>query len=226
MESREWLNDQTLGKEVSSNTEPKLADEEVSRQKKEASEFIPASLRSDKLIQEILERIENSENVYCEVGWKKIYTIDLLKISQERGCDLENAFYLLFYWMTKIEHEKVREKQLQKEELSNAKKKLAATEKVPWRIKEGNKYISKEKQEARKKFVEGEASNWDNYWNLVENVLKLLKMIDNWEPWEEIQKTFDNQENSELGYSITLNRVVYFSKKWEEAEKKLNKYDL
>lgn len=47
-------------------------------------------------------------------------------------------------------------------------------------------------------------------------------MIDNWESWEDVQKAFDDQNHSGSSYGIVRNRVVYFSKKWKEADNKLD----
>jgi hypothetical protein len=59
------------------------------------------------------------------------------------------------------------------------------------------------------------------HWMDIDSTLELLKLIENWESWENVQKAFYNQWHSGFSYSVVRNRVVYFSKKWNEADKML-----
>ena len=112
------------------------------------------------------------------------------------------------------------EKWRQEIEAKRKRAQLEAIEKIPWWIEEGKKYIDESKWWYWEKYVNSSA--WDMYcWWDIDATLELLKMIDNWESWEDVQKVFYNQGHSGFSHSVVRNRVIYFSKKWKEAEKKL-----
>ena len=96
----------------------------------------------------------------------------------------------------------------------------SSKEKTLW-IEEGKKYIDESKWWDWEKYVDSSARSL-YHWADIDAILELLKMIDNWESWEDVQKAFDDQNHSGSSYGIVRNRVVYFSKKWKEADNKLD----
>jgi len=198
-----------------------LTEEEISAFKEKAHECrVLMWGTADETIQSFLDYVKDGENCYCELNWKKIYSIDLINMSKKQGCNLEDAFYLVFYWKTKIEQEKEQEKYRQKYKAKRKKEELEALEKIPWLVEEGKKYVDETKWSDWEEFVEY-AARGTYHWKEVELVLKLLEMIDNWDSRQNIQKIFDNEWGEGWYYSIVRNRVVYYSKKWKEANKNL-----
>lgn len=201
--------------------EPELTDEEISALKEKAYECrVSMWWTADETIQSFLHYVNDGENCYCKLNWKKVYSIDLINMSKKQGCDLEEAFYLVFYWKTKIEQEKERAKYEQERKLERKQKEMEAIEKIPWWIEEGKKYVDESKREDWENYVKSSARDM-YHWMDIDDTLELLKLIDAWESWDKVQKAFDAQDHSNFSYSVVFNRVVYFSKKWEEARKNL-----
>lgn len=227
---REWINNDFEGKsnqseekgKLSKKTERKFTEEEILAKKKNAYDCdVPLWFWANP-VQYFLDYVENGENCYCVLNWKKIYSIDVINISQERWCDLEDAFYLLFYWKTKIECLKERAENAKQHELERKRKELETIEKIPWWIEKGKKYIDQSKWWVWENYVNSSARGTYR-WADVDATLELLKLIDSWEPWEKVQESFDNQVYGYC-YNIVRDRVVYFSEKWQEADKKLKGY--
>jgi hypothetical protein len=218
-ENREWVETNI---KTDFGSETKLTEEEIKKMKKEATECrVPIWGWAYETISYFLDNyVRKGENCYCELSWKRVYSIDLLNISQIRGCDLEDAFYRQFYWRPKIEQEKLWEKYAQEREAQQKKDRLEAIEKIPWWIEEGKKYIDEEKWEDREKYVNSSARDM-YYWGDIDDTIILLKLIEEWKSWEVIQKIFD--ENCGLGFyhSVVGNRVIRFSRKGAEAKTKL-----
>lgn len=218
-----WDNDREA--DFQTNIEDKdtgLTEEEISAIKNEAHECWPEMwYGADRTIQSFLSFVENGENCYCILNWRRVYSIDLINMSKQQRCDLENAFYLVFFWKTKIE--KKAESEKYKQEVKAKERKFKALEKILWWVEEGKHYIDESKWREWEEFVEY-AARGDYYWEEVELVLKLLKMIDNWDSRQNIQEIFDNEWDDAFMYIVIRNKVVYFSKKWEEADKNLVKY--
>lgn len=165
----------------------------------------------DKAVHLLLLKKEEGESCFINFNWKKIYSIDTNS--------LDDA-YLQYYWKTKVQVEMEREKAHQEYEAREKRKELEAIDKIPWWIEEGKKYIDDPKWWDWEKYVNSSDRKWYHGMD-VDSTLELLKMIDNWESWEDIQKAFDDQGHSGSSYSVVRNCVVYFSKKWQEANKKL-----
>lgn len=55
----------------------------------------------------------------------------------------------------------------------------------------------------------------------VYDIITILRLIEQWKSWKEIQKKFD--EKGLVGFypSVIRNRIIYYSKKWEDAKKYL-----
>lgn len=165
----------------------------------------------DEAIWELLERKEKWENCYIDFNWKKLYSVDI---------NNENDAYLQFFWKTKAQVEMDREKYRQEYEARKQREKLEAIEKIPGWVDEGKKYIDESKWQDWESYVNSSARDM-YHWMDIDSTLELLKLIENWESWENVQKAFDNQWHSGFSYSVVRNRVVYFSKKWNEADKML-----
>lgn len=198
-----------------------LTKKEITAKKRQAFGCQLGWIPLNELIQEFVGYVESGMNFYCELNWKKIYSIEVIKVSQERWCDLENAFYLLFCWKTKIEREKIAEEKRRQRELEKKRKKLEAIEKIPWWIEKGKEYIDESKWSDWKGFVE-KGARWMYYWEEVELVLKILKMIDSWDSRKKIQKVLDKKWGEGYYYSIVRNRVIKYSKKWIDARDNLH----
>jgi len=230
--NKKWINDsfeeeinQIGGKEETIKKKSKLTEEEILAKKEEAHECrVDLWWWADKTIQAFLEEyVKEGENCYLQLNWRKIYSIDLINISQERWCDLEDAFYLLFFWKTKIEQQKEREEYNKQRELEKKRKELEIIEKIPWWIEEGKKYVDESKWSDWKEFVEYAAKGNYYHWEEVELVLKILEMIDNWDNRQKIQKVLDDEWGVGYYYSVVRNRVIYYSKKWIAARDNLHK---
>ena len=199
--------------------EPEFTDEEISALKEKAHKCrVSMWWTADETIQSFLDYVNDGENCYCELNWKKVYSIDLINMSKKQGCDLEEAFYLVCYWKTKIEQEKERARYEQEIELERKQKEMEAIEKIPWWIEEGKKYIDESKWETWENYVNSSAKDM-YFWMDIDDTLKLLKMIEEWKSRIEVQKTLDKNCGEGFYYSVVRNRVIIFSKKWEEASK-------
>lgn len=55
----------------------------------------------------------------------------------------------------------------------------------------------------------------------LETVLKCLTMIYNWESWENVQNVVDEYRIQGGAPNLLIGAIEFFSKKWEEAKKKL-----
>ena len=189
-----------------------LSEEEVKRMKTEASEiYLYWWMTLDHAVELLLSKKWKWENCFIDFNWTKIYSVDTNSVDEA---------YLQYFWKTKAQVEMEREKERQEREIERKKKELEALEKIPWWVEEGKKYIDESKWEDWKKYVNSSAR--DMYcWMDIDATLELLKMIDNWESWDDVQKTFEDQEHSGYSYGIVRNRVVYFSKRWQEADKNL-----
>lgn len=218
-------NSNQIGEKIDSTkkTWSNLTEEEILAKKKEAYECrVSVWGWADETIHDLIDYVKKGENCYCVLNWKKVYTIDLRKISQERWCDLENAFYLLYCWKTKIEQQKKSEEYNKQRELEKKRKELEAIEKIPWWIEEGKKYIDESKWSDWEELVE-HAARGAHYWGEIELVLKILGMIDNWDSRQNIQKILDDEWGEGLYYNLVRDHVIYFSKKWTIASKNLHK---
>ena len=207
------------------STEPKLTKEEILARKKEAVEYIIPIVSYGtpyENIQLFIEHIKVCENCYYDFMWTKIYSLDLINISKEQWCDLENAFYLQLYWRTKIEHEKYLQEQDQIEKHEKTKKRLDAIEKVPWWIEKGKEYIDDTKLSDWEDYVNSSVKDMF-YWSDVDDTLKILGLIEEWKSWQEIQEIFDKDCDDIFYYGAVRKQVIYFSKKWAEAMKNLKK---
>ena len=217
MELKEWVNfdlhdDKISEKELTQKTEPELTEEEIQMAKKTAYECnIYGCSTISEAITEFLDMCKDWRNFFVEICWKKLYSVDT---------KTEDDAYMQIFWKTKIEQEKVREKYDKKRKLERKKKELEAIEKVPWRIEEGKKYVDEEKWWNWESYVNSSARDM-YHWMDIDDTLKLLKLIDEWKSWQEIQKVFDKNCGVGFYYSVVRNRVVLFSKKWEEADKYL-----
>ena len=108
-----------------------------------------------------------------------------------------------------------------KEHIDSSKEHIdSSKEKTLW-IEEGKKYIDESKWWDWEKYVDSSDRSL-YHWADIDATLELLKMIDNWESWEDVQMAFDDQDHSGSSYRIVRSRVVYFSKKWKEADNKLD----
>ena len=201
-------------KETVSNNEPKLTDKEIANLKRTAKKIeLAAGYWFDDGVNLLLENWKKWINCYIDFNWTKLYSVDTKSIDDA---------YLQHFWKTKLEFEKEREKRRQEEEARKQKRHLEVLEKAPTWIEEWKKYIDESKWEDWEKNVNRSIN--DLYeWMDAEATLVLLKMIDEWKSWREIQKTFDDQWHSWMSYHFVRNCVVYFSKKWEEANRKLDK---
>lgn len=158
----------------------------------------------------LLEKGQAWENIVMSLNWKLVYSF---------GVKTEDDLYLQYYWKTKLDREREIEKSQQEREVQKEKNRLEKLEKMPWWIEEGKKYIDESKWEEWENFVK----NCDLYdWKLIPAILELLKLIDDGESWINVQKAFDNQGHSNYSYRNVRSRVVYFSKKWKEASRKLD----
>ena len=201
---------------ITKNTEPELTEEEIQRAKETAYERnIYGCSTISEAITEFLDMCKDWRNFFVEICWKKLYSVDT---------KTEDDAYMQMFWKTKIEQEKVREEYARQREVETKKKELEALEKIPWRIEEGKKYVDKWKWWDWESYVNSSARDL-YHWMDIDDTLELLKMIDNWESWEKVQETFDNQWHSFMSYSVVFTRVAYFSKKWEEAKSRLKRYD-
>ena len=110
-------------------------------------------------------------------------------------------------------------------ELTSALDVSDVMKRVPEWVEKWKMYIDQEKREDWEKYVNYSAEN-KYHWTEIDLVLKLLEMIEEWRSRYQIQNTLDIHKLSEslYGYSLVKHCVIYFSKKWEEAEKKLDDY--
>lgn len=190
-----------------------LSEEEKIKRRENAVEYHFYWSLISEAISELVELNKKWINCYIEFwGWeKRLYSVDI---------NTEDDGYLQLYWKTKFEKEMEREKQRQEGEARRKREELEAIEKIPWWVEEGKKYIDESKWWDWEKYVNNSARDM-YHWMDIDATLELLKMIDNWESWESVQKAFDDQWHSGFSYSVVRNRVVYFSKRWPEADKKL-----
>ena len=208
----EWLYPNKEFVKNSSKNNEKLTEEEKSEMKKDAYE-IPLfwNISFDEAVRCLLERKKEWGTCFINLNRKRLYSFDI---------ENENDAYLQFYWRTKFQVEMEREKAHQEYEARKKREQLETIEKIPWWIEEGKKYINESKWSDWEKYVNSSARDI-YYWRDIDLTLELLKLIDNWESWKTVQQAFDNQGHSNISYRIFRDRVVYFSKKWEVANQKL-----
>ena len=206
-----------VAKEIHAEAEHKMTQKEIDDKRKTAKQLEPSNYGIYNVwdaFDFLLKKWQAWENIVMSFNWTKLYSF---------GVETEDDLYMQYFWRTKIEQEKYVEKARQEYEAKEKKEELEALEKVPWWIEEGKKYIDESKWEDWEKYVKISAKDL-YHWMDVDATLELLKLIDAWESWDKVQKAFDDQGHSNLSYSVVFNRVVYFSKKWEEAKNKLTKY--
>lgn len=208
----EWLYPNKEFVKNSLKKNEKLTEEENLEMKEDAHE-IPLfwNISFDEAVRCLLERKKEWWNWFINFNRKRLYSFDI---------ENENDAYLQFYWKTKFQVEMEREKAHQEYEARKKREQLETIEKIPWWIEEGKKYINESKWLDWEKYVNSSARDM-YYWRDIDLTLELLKLIDNWEPWKTVQEVLDNQGHSNISYRIFRDRVVYFSKKWEVANKKL-----
>ena len=150
-------------------------------------------------------------NVYCNFNWTNIYSVDVKNIDD---------VFILYEWRTKQQHyaliraERERQNAFQREEVRKNK------EKIPSWIAKGAELVDSTKKDEWKKFVE---INGVKRWFIIEDVLELLQMIEEWKNWKEINDRTYQQLQS--GYTFVFCRkwVVYFSKNPKDVDKNLHK---
>lgn len=165
----------------------------------------------EEAVWDLLKRKKEWGSWFIDFNWRKLYSIDIENM---------NDAYLVFYWKTKPQLDMEREKARQEQEADKKRKQLEAIEKIPWLIEESKMYIDESKWWEWENFVNGSARSVyileDVY-----DIITILRLIEQWKSWKEIQKKFD--EKGLVGFypSVIRNRIIYYSKKWEDAKKYL-----
>ena len=165
----------------------------------------------EEAVWDLLKRKKEWGSWFIDFNWRKLYSIDIENM---------NDAYLVFYWKTKPQLDMEREKARQEQEADKKRKQLEAIEKIPWLIEESKMYIDESKWWEWENFVNGSARSVyileDVY-----DIITILRLIEQWKSWKEIQKKFD--EKGLVGFypSVIRNCIIYYSKKWEDAKKYL-----
>lgn len=204
-----------LHKEEFSISEKKeLTQEEINELKKN-SQKIPLWPWAviDEVVELFLSETKKWKNCFIEWNKKRVYAYEISNQNSREACDYTFKHLI---WKTQLERDKQREEDRRKEELEKKRKKLETLEKIPWRIEEGKKYIDEARWEEWKNKVNDCVTNEID--SVLDDTLEILRMIELWESWENIQEAFKNQWHSWWSYNYVKSCVVYFSRKWKEAD--------
>jgi len=182
----------------------------------ENAQEIPIAYRTSfkDAIRLLLSAKQEGKNCFIDFNGERYYSV---KINS-----MDDA-YLQREWMTEaewdaeeLELDKKIAKKEQMSEAETAKEILARLNTVSRLFEESSPYVQPEKlvewENELRESIDG---------SLVSCIIELLKMIGDWKSRKDVNATFKNQDLSGRQHSIVREKVLYYSKKWEEAKKNL-----
>ena len=190
--------------------------QEMSRDNAEKVDLYFSKL--DECVKALLKYKRQGKSVYTEFKGHKLYSCDVT---------MDGAYQEVTGYKSKAECDKIKQELIKKIEKQDKKEltkkineedkneKMEASEKIPYWIRRGQKFIYTERGEEWERYVKTRAKGIYNGMDL-DAVLELMEGLENGEPIEKVKETFYNQNHSGSSEVLVRNAIFKFSKRGPE----------
>ena len=178
--------------------------QEMSRDNAEKVDLYFSKL--DECVKALLKYKKRGKSVYTEFKGYKLYSCDVT---------MDSAYQEVTGYKSKAECDKIKQELIKKIDEEDKNEKMEASEKIPYWIRRGQKFIYTERGEEWERYVKTRAKGIYNGMDL-DAVLELMEGLENGESIEKVKEIFYNQNHSGSSEELVRNAIFKFSKRGPE----------